>query len=123
MIFDKIADEPGAAALIRRLSRQGVVKVLVTHVQEDQIAAIPDPARRKQLKSAVPRRVVPAHGAIHDVSKYGMARYASEPVARDLTAIEKRNKARDALIGVTAKWDGATLVTGRSSERTHRLSV
>lgn len=117
MIFDKVADEPGAAALIssRRLIRslveRGVIELLVTHVQEDQIAAIRDEARREQLQRAVPRRVVPTHGAVWDVSKWDMARWTSEPVAHDIARIQGRNKAKDALIGVTAKFAGATLVT------------
>jgi hypothetical protein len=77
----------------------------------DHIAAIPDEARRKHLLRSVPCRVVPTHGAIYGVSTYGMARYTSEPVARDIAELERRNKVQDALIGVTAKWDGATLVT------------
>jgi predicted nucleic acid-binding protein len=111
MIFDKIADEPGAAALVGGLVEHRAIELLVTHVQMDQIAAIPDEGRRKQLLSRVPCRVVPTHGAIWDVSKWDMARYTSEPVERDIAGIQGRNNAEDALIGVTAKWDGATLVT------------
>jgi len=77
---DKIADEPGAAALVGRLVEHRVIELLVTHVQMDQIAAIPDEGRRKQLLRAIPCRVVPTHGVLYGVSKYGMARYTSPPV-------------------------------------------
>jgi predicted nucleic acid-binding protein len=111
-IFNKIVNEPGAFALVTRLVRRGAIELLVTHVQIDQIAATRDEERRKKLLRVVPLcREVPTHGLIYGVSKYGKARYTSEPVSRDVAAIQRRNKAKDALIGATAKWDGATLVT------------
>lgn len=111
-IFDEIADEPGAFALVKRLVRHGVIELLVTHVQMDQIEDTPDEGKRKRLLRLVPWvRVVPTHGALYDVSKYDIARYTDPAVERDIDEIQRANKAKDALIGVTAKWDGATLVT------------
>jgi hypothetical protein len=110
-IFDRIADDPAAGDLVRSRVAEGVVELLVTHVQEDEIAAIPDEQRRRRLGNAVPRRVVPTHGAIWDVSKWGAARWTGEAVAADLKAIGRRNAAKDALIATTALWDEATLVT------------
>jgi predicted nucleic acid-binding protein len=110
-IFDKIADERGAASLVGRLVGRNAIELLVTHVQIDEIVATPDAARRKHLLSSAPYREVPTHGALYDASKYHKARYTSKPVERDIAAIQRRNKAKDALIGTTAKWDGATLVT------------
>ena len=112
MIFDKIVDEPSAFAPVKRLVRHGAIELLVTHVQMDQIEDTPHEGRRKRLLRLVPWvRVVPTHGAIYGVSKFGMATYTSEAVERDIDAIARRNRARDALIGVTARWDGVTLVT------------
>lgn len=111
-IFDKIADEPGAASLVKTLVEHGAIELLVTHVQIDEVTNTSDAGKRKRLLSLVPWvRVVPTHGAIWGVSKWGMARWTSEPVERDIAGIQPRNDAKDALIGVTAKWDGATLVT------------
>jgi predicted nucleic acid-binding protein len=111
-IFDKIVDEPGAFALVTRLVGRGAIELLVTHVQIDQIAATPNEGWWKKLLRVVPLcRVVPTHGSIYGISKYGKARYTSEPVGRDIAAIQRRDKVKDALIGATAKWDGATLVT------------
>jgi hypothetical protein len=45
------------------------------------------------------------------VSRYDQASSTSDEIASDISALERRNKVKDALIGVTAKWDGATLVT------------
>jgi hypothetical protein len=103
MIFDKIADDPGAAALVRRLVRHRAIELLVTHIQTDQIQAIPDQGRRKHLLNRVPFRMVPTHGAIYGVSKYGMATYAAGAIERDVDEITRRNDVQDALIRVTAK--------------------
>jgi hypothetical protein len=111
-IFNKIVFEPGAFALVERLIRHGAIELLVTHVQIDQVADTPGEGKRKRLQRLVPWvRVVPTHGALYDVSKYDMARYTDAAVERDIDEVQRVNRARDALIGVTAKWDGVTLVT------------
>jgi hypothetical protein len=65
-IFDKIADERGAASLVGRLVGRNVIELLVTHIQIDEIVATPDAARRKHLLISVPYREVPTHGALYD---------------------------------------------------------
>jgi predicted nucleic acid-binding protein len=37
--------------------------------------------------------------------------FRREPVEREIAEIQRRNDPKDALIGATAKWDKATLVT------------
>jgi predicted nucleic acid-binding protein len=126
-IFDEIAADSNAAALIQRAVHGGDLEILVTHVQEDEIAATPNIARRKLLQNAVPwRKVVLSPGAIYDVSKYGQATWPDKAVDADLRALASRRRhAEDALIGVTAKREGATLVTEdkRFSKRAARQGV
>ncbi len=50
MIFDAIADEPGLLALVDRLTSAGRLELLAAPVSVDQVAATPDPVRRKLLR-------------------------------------------------------------------------
>lgn len=58
MVFDAVADDPETREAITAATRDGRIKLFTTQIQEDQLAAIPDPARRKRLR-ALPREVLP----------------------------------------------------------------
>ncbi|UUY02178.1 hypothetical protein LRS13_15825 [Svornostia abyssi] len=58
MVFDAVADDPETRAAITAATRDGRIKLFTTQIQEDQLAAVPDPARRKRLR-ALPREVLP----------------------------------------------------------------
>ena len=59
MVFDRLLDEPTAVQAVSQAVRDGRLALFTTHVQEDQIAAVPDPLRRKRLQ-ALPREVIPS---------------------------------------------------------------
>ncbi|MCW3013932.1 MAG: hypothetical protein JWO02_1024 [Solirubrobacterales bacterium] len=77
MVFDALdADPPGWQAVLDAV-REGELLLCTTHVQEDQLAAIPDPVRRKALQR-LPRHVVPAAGGVAGVFRTGRVRYTDD---------------------------------------------
>lgn len=73
MVFDALHDDPAGLAAVLEAIRHDELHLLTTHVQEDQIAAIRDPARRKALQK-LPRTVVPSAVAVDGVARTGRAR-------------------------------------------------
>ncbi len=49
MVFDAIADDDGLRARLVDLVEKGVTELLITHIQADQLASIPDETARKRL--------------------------------------------------------------------------
>ena len=109
MIFDKIIDEPTAAELVRRLATSGVLVLLATHVQIDEVARTSDEDRRNRLL-AVPVESVPTYGVVLGISRLGQARLSeSEPL--ETLRGDNLDHTEDALIAATAQYEGVTLVT------------
>lgn len=73
MVFDALHDDPAGREAVLAAIRHGELDLLTTHVQEDQIAAIRDPARRKALQQ-LPRTVVPSSVIVEGVTRTGRAR-------------------------------------------------
>jgi predicted nucleic acid-binding protein len=108
-IHDKLVDTPGALELADQLVRRGTVSLLGTHIQADEVAAIPDPERARLLAS-VPVEAVPTFGAVYGLSRFGMARFGD---SEQIESLRRGNPdhTKDALIAATAKYEDATLVT------------
>jgi hypothetical protein len=79
-------------------------------VQEDELAATPDVARREALLNVVPRERVPTSVAVWDVSRWGEAELGD---GSDYEAVrgESRQRYRDAIIAATAESKAQVLVT------------
>jgi hypothetical protein len=90
-----------------------VLRILTTHVQRDELAAIPDVGKR-QAVLCVPGQVVPTPGAVVGLSRIGQSRLGEGSADNlDIPAIQKGNPkhSEDALIAVTAATEGCILVT------------
>jgi hypothetical protein len=118
MIFDCLIADEAAAMLVRQAVTSGHLQILITHIQEDQHAAIPDAEKLAKLAEA--RRelnveVIATHGAVYGVSRYGRARYTDEGdrLGQVLNQVQVGNTkhAPDALIAATAAGDVDVLVT------------
>jgi len=57
MIYDKIIETPGMTEQLNQLSMEGKIDILSTHIQEDELAAIPDKQKRTAVQ-AIGRREV-----------------------------------------------------------------
>ena len=112
MIFDLIAADETLGTQLATAIATGQLQLLTTHIQEDQLAAIPDAATRDRIDS-IPRRRVATRGAVIGVSRVGQARIGTKGGNRVIEAIglRKRGHVEDALIAVTAAREADVLVT------------
>jgi hypothetical protein len=109
MIHDKLMDEPGALELATELVSRGSLTLLSTHIQNDEIARTPDAERAARL-ATVPTESVPTYGFVVGMSRIGMARIGhAEPI--DALRAGNLDHTEDALVGATAQYEDATLVT------------
>jgi predicted nucleic acid-binding protein len=109
MIHDRLADDAVVLRLAQDLVEAGIVVLLTTHIQHDEISRIPDAQRVEQLLQ-VPVERVPTFGAVFGVSAYGEATYGESDAFESL---HRGNPVHteDALIAATAQYQSATLVT------------
>ncbi len=85
MVFDALEADPDGLEAVRAAVGRRRLVLLSTPVQEAQLAAVPDPARRKRMQRAIPREAVPAVGW---VPAAGLQRHAADAAILD-TALER----------------------------------
>jgi hypothetical protein len=114
MIYDRIVAASGMVAALRRLIDARRLDVVVCHVQEDEVAATPDEARRRALTNVPVSKKVRSSVFVLDVSRLGEARLGA-PQQGDLDyeilAGPNRRHAQDAVIALTALNEAEVLVT------------
>ncbi len=108
MVFDALDADPVGRDTVLDALRHGELELCTTHVQEDQLAAIADPVRRKALQR-LPRRVVPAGGGVAGVLRDGRA-VLTDDAAGDALRFAPRH-AKDAIIADAATGEADVLVT------------
>lgn len=112
-IYDLIVDIPGMAKRLNQLSREGKVLVLYTHIQEDELANIPDEQKRVAIAQIIRKKVVTS-GAVYGVSKYGQATYGDGSSGgisiSDIRSLSRKHT-KDALIATTTARNADVLVT------------
>jgi predicted nucleic acid-binding protein len=140
MVFDALHDDPDGRAAIVDAIRHDELVLLTTHVQEDQIAAIRDSARRKALQK-LPRTVVPSSVVVEGVTRTGRAKVnpnssyarmrdvrhfqdsliADATAARaDLLVTDDRRLAREAFDAGSDVWSSAELLDWAKGRRAKR---
>jgi hypothetical protein len=103
-IFDEIIKTPGLAGQMRSLTASGRLDIVVTHVQEDELARIPDTEKRRAIQQ-VPRRSVPTAVLVLDVSRLGQARLGEGHeggLEYDTLHGDNSKRVQDAVIALTA---------------------
>jgi len=125
-IYDKIIDNLGMVDRLNQLTKEGKLVVLSTHIQDDELARIPDEKKRHAI-AEISRKMVTTSGAVWGVSKWGKATWGPGGKGKiNIEAIRKGNAedTEDALIGTTAERDADVLVTedNRFAERMKRLN-
>ena len=103
-IFDLIIETPGLAEHLQSLAASDRLDIVVTHVQEDELARIPDPEKQRAIQQ-VPRRSLPTAVFVLDVSRLGQARLGEGQeggLEYDTLHGENPKRLRDAVIALTA---------------------
>lgn len=112
-IFDAVIAEADMADRLNALSEKGGLTLLTTHIQEDELAKIPDLKKRSAI-SKIRRTRVTTAGAVLDVSKLDMCTLGDGSESGcgigDIQS-PSRNHVHDALIATTASRDVDVLVT------------
>jgi predicted nucleic acid-binding protein len=108
MIFDHLLANPDDRSVVTAAIADGRLQLKTTHVQEDQLAAIPDEAKRSAA-AEIPREVVASSVFVVGVSRVGMARVGP---GDDYEAIRRAEKdVEDAIIAASAVSEAHVLVT------------
>lgn len=115
-MFDWLLVRPWALDRVRRAQADGALRLLVTHVQRDELNAIKDAERWAALEAlrgsleAVP---VPTTGLVLGVSRLGEATLIDRADLGLWADLSKDNPkhAEDALLALTARQHEAVLVT------------
>ncbi len=113
MIFDRIAGTPGMSEHIETLITAGDLTILTTHLQEDELAKIPDDAKREAI-ARLPREQIPTYGMALDDSRLDMARLSEGEGIEEIRRGNVKNT-EDSLIAATADVDADILVTEDST--------
>lgn len=110
---DPIADLAGAYEAVRAAVDEGRVEILFPHITLDELAQTPDLERRQLLLVALVSlgRLVPSAAFVFNQSRFDRARLGGDTFTFDALKAGTDKQARDALIGVTAKFERCTLVT------------
>lgn len=112
-IYDLIIAVPGFIEQINRLTSNGEVEILCTHIQNDELFNIQDAHKRAEV-ARIKRRQVTTAGAVYGISKYGMATYgngSSSGISLNQIRSSSKQHTKDALIATTASRDADVLVT------------
>jgi hypothetical protein len=122
-IYDKIV---GDDEVLRRLDRDDCpVRIVATHVQDDEHAQIPDEQKRQAFVRS-PRRRVPTADFVIGFSRLDQARLGGGAAHDVVQGQAKPGKhSRDGLIAGTAATDADVLVTedGRLRRRAQEAGV
>jgi len=112
-IYDLVVAESGMTEALNKLSADGKLRILTTHIQSGEIEAITDKVKKYAIRQIV-INLVPTNGAVYGVSVYGMATYG-DGSQNGFSIDDVRSKAKghthDALIATTANRDADVFVT------------
>jgi rRNA-processing protein FCF1 len=106
--FDYVIASSNRIEALRAAINAGRLEVVVTHVQEDQLAGAPQ--HKRDLYTQVPRRQVNTSAFVVGVSRLGKASVGGGATYNAVRTARKHFE--DGLIADTAKQVGAILVTG-----------
>jgi hypothetical protein len=122
MIYDKLAEHDECRNLLIRRCEQGLVEVLVTHIQADQLEKTPDPEGRELLLATaqvVRSTRIPTDGAVWDLSKWGESRWGGGTGDIRIDDITGGNTKHypDGLLAATAAAEADIFVTEENERR------
>jgi hypothetical protein len=126
-IADELASDPDVLAMISKLQARGKIQLLITHLQEEQLAKA-SPHIKKTMKKLDPT-IVNTSGVVWDVSNWDLGEWPDQMTEHRLTRMQgDKSKGKqapkhwaDTLIAVTAMGKADVYVTrdrtGRNAAR------
>jgi hypothetical protein len=99
--YDPLVDDPQARAIAVTACRDGRIELLLTHVQWDELCAIPD-AERRTIAANIPFVIVATYGMILGTSRLGLARLGEGEKIEAIRNYSDKHS-RDALLAATAQ--------------------
>ena len=122
-VYDLLVETSEMRAKVIHACETRDIELLMTHVQFDELMAMPDKEKRACIL-AMPFTPVPTYGAVLGTSRIGLSRYGEPEVIDTIRSVDK-NHTNDALLAATAKFEGAVLVTNddRLTSRAPEIGV
>lgn len=128
-VIDRFADDPAGASRVVDAVDGGLIEVLVTHVQVDELAAISDQERRSTRFLALLRvrpRLIETSLFVLDLSRLDHARLSDDTEVEAFDRHLGQGNARvghmaDAALAGTAAAVGAVFVTENTKDRNRTL--
>jgi predicted nucleic acid-binding protein len=111
-IYDAIVADTAVTQRVKEMIANGGLTIITTHIQKDQLGAIPAADKRAAVFS-IPTEKVVTSGAIWGLSKWNECTWTDPVTSTVMGQVTKGNQkhAADALIGVTAAANADVLVT------------
>jgi hypothetical protein len=107
-VYDALIVDPVAEWRLRERVAAGVTVILSTHVQQDELARAPEPKRSRLL--SIPAVIVSTNGIVFDESRLDSSRFTVDGRV-EFFRTRGWGAMKDALIGATAQYEDAMLVT------------
>jgi hypothetical protein len=114
MVFDNIAADDELKRCVLTLIERGEMAILSTHVQQQQLAAIKDDAKRAAI-ATIPREVIATGGAMWDHSAWDAALWTNAEAAARIDEVFRGNPndIPDALIASTLSYADRLVTSDR----------
>ena len=112
-IYDLVITTPNFIERLNRLSEEGKITILCTHIQNDELSKIPDANKYAEI-AKIKRTQVTTAGAVYGFSKYDASTYGNGSlggISIDQIRSTSKGHTKDALIATTAARDADVLVT------------
>ena len=122
MIFDEIVADAQFKADVLKAIGAGDLVIVTTHIQQDQLASIPDQAKRVAIAS-IPRTALPTGAVVWDSSRWDEAKFDDGVGPVKLGQIFRGNvrDIPDALIATTL--DSADVLVTEDKKLAKRVAV
>jgi predicted nucleic acid-binding protein len=111
--LDVLLEAPDLHDRVTDVLERELLRLMYTHVTRDEVAAVPDAARRTELLSLLTTigELVPTGDFVVGYSRLGMARLSREDSAIDQLRSRRGDHVADALIAGTARFERGFLIT------------
>lgn len=121
--YNTLADDAELHEMVREAVERAIIRILQTHIEEDQIRATPDEERRERML-LVPLEGIPTSHAVVGHSKVGRARVSPDGAFEEEGGnATSSGEMKDAIIAATGRHEVQVFVSrdARHHKRTGRF--